>query len=89
MPSGHAALVGALCSAVAKVDGLGSTAFAITLLIAGLVVYDALVIRRILGAQGDAIRSFSKRKVETIVGHRLGEVIVGLVLGAIIAWFLV
>lgn len=49
MPSSHAAFVTALATGVAIMDGIGSTTFAIAFCFAGVVIYDAMGIRRHAG----------------------------------------
>lgn len=49
MPSSHSAFVAALATAVAFVDGIDSTAFAISFCLAAVVIYDAMGIRRHAG----------------------------------------
>jgi len=46
MPSAHAALVGALATAVALQDGYASTTAALTYVIAAIIIHDAVHIRR-------------------------------------------
>ncbi len=49
MPSSHSAFVAALATAVAIVDGIGTTTFAISFCFAAVVIYDAMGIRRHAG----------------------------------------
>ena len=49
MPSSHSAFVAALATAVAIVDGVHSTTFAISFCLASVVIYDAMGIRRHAG----------------------------------------
>lgn len=89
MPSGHSALVSALCAAVAKIDGVSSPLFAVCLGFSLLVLYDALVTRRILGSQADVLQSLTKRHVDKIFGHEPIEVFAGILLGFLVSWFMV
>ena len=89
MPSGHSALVGALCAAIAKVDGLQSPLFVISLVFSLLVLYDALVTRRILTRQADILQTLTKKNVDRIFGHEPVEVFAGVLLGVLIAWYLI
>lgn len=49
MPSSHSAFVAALATAVALVDGVHTTVFAISFCFAAVVIYDAMGIRRHAG----------------------------------------
>lgn len=49
MPSSHSAFVAALATAVAMVDGINTTTFAISFCFAAVVIYDAMGIRRHAG----------------------------------------
>lgn len=49
MPSSHAAFVASLATAVAIHSGIGSTYFAISFVLAAVVIYDAMGIRRHAG----------------------------------------
>jgi len=89
MPSGHSALVGALCAAVAKVEGFSSPLFVVSLVFSLLVLYDALVTRNVLTRQADVLQSLTKRRVERIFGHEPVEVVAGIVLGVAVSWYLV
>lgn len=55
MPSVHTAIVTALVTSVAFVEGVGSTVFGIALVFAMIVVYDALNVRRAVGEQGNIL----------------------------------
>ena len=88
MPSGHSALVGAICSAVAKTQGFSSPLFAVSVVFSSLVLYDALVTRNVLTRQADVLQSLTKRRVEPIFGHEPVEVVAGLLLGVAVAWYM-
>lgn len=87
MPSGHAALVGALCAAIAKAQGFDSVSFAISVVFSALVLYEALVTRNILMHESEVLQSLTKKRVKAVVGHTVNEVIVGLVIGAGLVWY--
>ncbi len=55
MPSSHSALVCSLCIGIARVEGYSSAAFAISLALAGVVMYDAMGVRRAAGEQAKII----------------------------------
>jgi hypothetical protein len=51
MPSSHSAMVCALATAVAMTNGFGSTYFAISVILASIVMYDAAGVRQSVGIQ--------------------------------------
>ena len=95
MPSSHSAVVAALATSAAFVEGIDSTLFFVTLFYAMLTFRDALGVRRAAGAQARAlnqlIRDLSHRHklrskpVKEINGHTPSEVFVGGLLGFFIA----
>jgi uncharacterized protein len=89
MPSGHSAFVSALVVVVAYREGLGSTMFAISAVIALIVMYDAVNLRQEVGFHAKAINKIRPNaKLEESLGHTLFEVIVGAVFGALVAFLL-
>jgi len=95
MPSSHSAVVSALATSAAFVEGLASTLFIVTLFYALLTFRDALGVRRAAGAQArvinQLIRDLSKhhtlrsKPVKEIHGHSASEVFVGALLGFFLA----
>ena len=95
MPSSHSAVVAALATSAAFVQGFDSTLFFVTLFYALLTFRDALGVRRAAGAQArvlnQLIRDLSphfpirSKPVKEINGHSLPEVFVGALLGFFIA----
>lgn len=91
MPSAHSATSVALCVMVGLRDGTNSALFAIAALLAGIVMYDAVMVRRSSGEQGIAIHALialAKNKDIALPraarGHTPLEVAVGALLGMII-----
>lgn len=91
MPSAHSATTVALCVVIGLRDGFGSVAFAVAALLAGIVMYDAMMVRRSSGEQGLAIHALiALTKNKDILlpraarGHTPLEVAVGAILGAAI-----
>lgn len=96
-PSSHTSTVVALSTAVALVEGLSSSLFAITAIFSFIVIYDAVNVRYYAGkniqltkqlindlsASGEV--EFSDpiyyEKIKEVLGHRLIEVIGGFILG--------
>ena len=98
MPSAHSAVVSALATSVALIQGLGSVAFGISAIVALIVMYDAAGVRQSVGKQSiilnRMIRELSRRRTITdlehdlkeFIGHTSFQVIIGGLLGAGIAW---
>ena len=98
MPSAHSAMVCALATAVAMTYGLGSTFFAIAVVLAIIVMYDAAGVRQSVGQQSVVLNriilELKRRqplvKIEAdlreLMGHTPFEVIVGSALGIVLAW---
>jgi acid phosphatase family membrane protein YuiD len=87
MPSTHTAPVVALTTVVGLVDGVGSVAFAIVLVLAIITMTDAVKVRRAVGEQGKALEKLlpkNKPKPYRAAGHKLTEVIVGALIGVIV-----
>lgn len=90
MPSAHATSVVALLVVIGFIDGIGSGLFALALLFAAIVMYDAVMVRRSSGEQGRAIQLIIKESKSQVKipraakGHTPLEVCVGAVLGALI-----
>ena len=95
MPSSHTAAACAVATSIAIIEGLGSTLFAVSLLIAFIVMYDAQGVRRAAGQQArilnqivEAIRTQHRlppHKLVELLGHTELEVIAGLLLGIAVA----
>jgi acid phosphatase family membrane protein YuiD len=90
MPSAHSATTVALCVVVGLRDGTDSALFAIAALLAGISMYDAMMVRRSSGEQGLAIHALIKAAKSNIIlpraarGHTPLEVAVGAALGMVI-----
>ena len=98
MPSSHSAMVCALATSVAIVQGFNSVAFGIAAILAMVVMYDAASVRRWGGRQSVVLNRIVKeirfrrplaeleRDLREFIGHTPFEVIIGAVLGITIAW---
>lgn len=98
MPSAHSAVVSALATSVALTQGLGSAVFGLSVIVALIVMYDAAGVRQSVGKQSIVlnrmIRELSRRRtiidlehdLKEFIGHTSFQVIVGGLLGVIIAW---
>ncbi|HLD72143.1 MAG TPA: divergent PAP2 family protein [Candidatus Nanoarchaeia archaeon] len=89
MPSSHSAFVISLASSVYLEEGL-NTSFAISLVLAMIVLRDAFGVRRTAGEEGSVINLIIKRlkmKTEThfAMGHTPLQVLVGALIGLIVS----
>lgn len=100
MPSGHSATVTALAVMCGLTEGFGSTVFGLAMVFAIVVMHDAMGVRREAGKHARSIISiveqlndyFSEHddkikteKLKVLVGHTPLQVVVGSLLGAVIA----
>lgn len=100
MPSGHSAMVIALASIIGLEQGWNSPLFAVSVILAVIVIRDALGIRRYLGKHGKTlnvlIKDLGDDKVldETYphllesVGHTPWQVVIGSFIGLLVSLFL-
>jgi hypothetical protein len=99
MPSSHSATVCALTASSALVYGVGSFEFAVSFILASVVMYDATGVRQETGKQAQLLNlildqdifqlkgeQFEKRLKE-FIGHTPLQVFVGAVLGILLALF--
>lgn len=97
MPSSHSATVCALATATGMECGAGSPEFAITIMLAIIVMYDAMGVRRETGKQGRVLNEMleiftnmgkeisPEKRLKEFVGHTPLQVLMGAILGIIIA----
>ena len=97
MPSSHTALVCALAAVMAMTQGFNSVVFAITAILAMVVMYDAAGVRQAVGRQSKILNRIIKelrekrpkgeveRDLREFIGHTQFQVIAGAVLGIFIA----
>ena len=98
MPSCHSATVTALATSAYFLHGAGSGIFAITVILAIIVMYDARGVRRETGIQAKVINDMIEllkdvhnkimtpdEKLKEFVGHTPLQVIAGAILGFVIA----
>lgn len=92
MPSAHSASVVALLVVIAFKDGISSGLFALAALFGAIVMYDAMMVRRSSGEQGEAIQALIKEQKSKIPlpraarGHTPLEVVVGGLLGGVLGY---
>lgn len=93
MPSSHSALVMGLATAVGRIDGLQSTAFALAAVFAGVVMYDAAGVRLAVSRQARILnlmledffheRGIGEQRLRELIGHTPTQVFVGALLGIV------
>jgi len=95
MPSSHSAVVCALATSIGIYESITSTYFIISLIFAMVVLRDSVGVRRAAGLQAKALNNLGKQSakltglefhsVKEIQGHTPLEVLVGSILGILIA----
>ncbi len=91
MPSSHSALVSALATAIGIEDGVRSPTFALAVIFASVVMYDAAGIRQAVSAQARILnrlldeyfkhQRLDEVRLRELLGHTRVEVLVGALLG--------
>lgn len=102
MPSSHSAFVMSMSTATGKIHGFDSTIFALSLGFALIVMYDAAGVRYAVGKQAIILnqmiedfhlrrkdKKLTEHRLMELVGHTRYEVLVGAILGVVMAFFLV
>ncbi len=96
MPSSHSSTVTALCVAVGLTEGFSSSVFAVSFILALVVMYDAAGVRRAAGQQAKILNKIiedwgktnyreTEKKLKELLGHTPVEVFAGALLGIAIA----
>ena len=94
MPSSHSAIVTGLATLIGKYEGVDTPIFALALIVAFVVMYDACGVRRAAGKQAALLNKIvetpglsgvqvSERLVE-VLGHTPTQVVVGALIGVIV-----
>ena len=84
-PSSHSAFVTSLLIVVGRKMGVESVEFAISVVFAAIVWYDAFHARRELGLQAEILNRLQKWKhFTTQLGHSFKEVVGGIAFGALV-----
>ncbi|PIN73825.1 hypothetical protein COV20_01780 [Candidatus Woesearchaeota archaeon CG10_big_fil_rev_8_21_14_0_10_45_16] len=88
MPSSHSAFVVALATIIYLEEGL-STMFAISLVLAMIVIRDAFGVRRTVGEEGMVITQILKKvKIKTKTHFALGHTPMQVLVGSLIGFFI-
>lgn len=97
MPSGHSAMVVSLTTIVGLEEGIDSSLFAVTFILAIIIIRDALGLRRYLGEHGrilnilvkdlkeDELLDNSYPRLLEKIGHTPKQVIAGSVIGFLVS----
>ena len=99
MPSSHSSTVAALCISSVRLYGLSSPIFAITFVLAGIVMYDAAGVRRAAGEHARILNNLLKdltsgdharteQGLKELIGHTPLQVVMGAVLGIAVPFIL-
>lgn len=98
MPSSHSSMVTSLATAVAYRNGVGSSIFGVSVVLAAIIMYDAQGIRQQSGKQARILNSMlrelfsgqpiSEEELKELLGHTSIEVLVGGVVGVLYTIFL-
>lgn len=93
MPSSHSAVVAGLATLIGKYEGVNSSIFAVSLIMAFVVMYDACGVRRAAGKQAELLNKLIEtpgltslqvsEKLVEVLGHTPVQVFVGALIGVI------
>ncbi len=93
MPSSHSAVVAGLTTLIGKNEGVGTPIFALSLIVAFVVMYDACGVRRAAGKQAAMLNKLIEtpgltgmqvsEKLVEVLGHTPVQVFVGALIGVI------
>ena len=94
MPSSHSAVVVGLATLIGKYEGVGSSIFAVSLVLAFVVMYDAAGVRRAAGKQAKLLNKIVQtpglsgvevtERLQEVLGHTPIQVFVGAFIGLIV-----
>ncbi len=94
MPSSHSAVVVGLATLIGKQEGVGSPIFALSFILAFVVMYDACGVRRAAGKQAALLNKLIEtpgltsmqvsEKLVEVLGHTPVQVFVGALIGLVV-----
>lgn len=94
MPSSHSAIVTGLATLIGKYEGVNTPIFALALIVAFVVMYDACGVRRAAGKQAELLNKIVEtpgltglqvqEKLIEVLGHTPVQVFVGALIGVIV-----
>ncbi len=89
MPSAHSAMVSALSLSIGLWSGFDSEVFAVSCVLALIVIYDAIRLRGAVQRHAEALKALSRLHPEAeigelnqMIGHTIGEIVAGIIAGA-------
>lgn len=94
MPSGHTASFTAMAATMGAIYGFDSPVVVLAACVAVIIIYDAVNVRYAVGEQAKVMNEMIRkdrdlagkvRKVKIVEGHTVPQVMVGLVLGLVVA----
>ena len=93
MPSSHSAVVTSIATLIGKYEGVGTPLFALSFIVAFVVMYDACGVRRAAGKQAALLNKLVEtpgltgvqvsEKLVEVLGHTPVQVIVGALIGVV------
>ena len=93
MPSSHSAVVAGLATLIGKYQGVDTPIFAVSLIVAFVVMYDACGVRRAAGKQAKVLNDIVntpglsnlqvREKLQEALGHTPAQVFVGALIGIV------
>ena len=93
MPSSHSAVVVGLATLIGKYEGVNTSIFALAVIVAFVVMYDAAGVRRAAGKQATLLNKIVQtpgltgvevsEKLVEVLGHSPKQVLVGALIGLI------
>lgn len=92
MPSAHSATMVAITTVIGLRDGFASGLFGLAVMISIIVMYDAMMVRRSSGAQGEVLKALVSEvkshltAPKVVHGHEPMEVLVGALLGGVVGY---
>ena len=98
MPSSHSALVCATAGSISQIYGVESAYFALAVVLAAVVMYDACNVRRAAGEQAKLLNHIMSnwteitpavvgKELKELLGHTPMQVLMGAILGTVIGVF--
>ena len=98
MPSSHSAVVTGLATMIGKSQGINSPMFALSVVFAFVVMYDAAGIRRAAGKQAKLLNKIVEtpgltgvqvsEKLVEVLGHTPTQVLVGAIIGIVVGFII-
>ena len=97
MPSSHSAVVTSLATLIGRYEGLDTPIFAMSVVFAMIVMYDAAGVRRAAGKQASLLNKIVQtpglsgvqvqEKLVEVLGHTPLQVVVGAIIGIMVGLF--